>query len=117
MNSYREQRVIVIGATLGAAADEARWYTNVVAIASSRSLHRLHGVVADRIVYAGGRVSRSEAAAIAAAVNPCVATTDCGHEALSGLEGPLDDLGRWAEVWACDGCGRISIDSTAGAQL
>lgn len=111
------ERVIVIGPTLREAAVEARWYPNVVAKASPRSLDRLRGVSAERVVYVGGRVARADAPAIAIAVAPCLALVECGCEAFSGLEGPVNELGRWPEVWACDGCGRITVDVSAGAPL
>lgn len=111
------ERVIVIGPTLREAILEAGWYPNVVAMASRRSLDRLRGVSAERVVYVNNRVERSDAEAIAQAIAPCLVMVKCGHEALSGLEGPVEELGRWPEVWACDGCGKITIDATAGARL
>ncbi|WP_229685840.1 DUF5131 family protein [Longimycelium tulufanense] len=38
--------------------------------------------------------------------------TTCGHESMSGGEGPVELLGRWPRRWVCDGCAAVLDDDT-----
>lgn len=105
-------KTIIIAPSLAEARQWAREYHEVVAVATLRSLDRLRGVRAEQLVVTHS-LTPAEGQKVAEIANPCLATHHCPHENWTGIEGPMQDLGRWPVVWQCDGCGWIEVKPTS----